>query len=258
MGKGDMTEALPLVSVVMPAYNAEKYIEQAILSVVAQTVPDWELLVLDDGSGDATCAIVERLAARDERITLLKNEENLGVAKTRNRGIALCRGRYIAFLDSDDVWHADKLEKQLACMEAAGADIGYCSYSLIDAHNAKVRADYLVPEQVRYEQLLKENVIGCSTVMLAPSIAKECRFRTDFYHEDYVLWLQLLKEGHVAAGCAEVLVDWRYLQNSRSFDKRKSAKNRWEIYRKCLQLPFMKSAYLMCHYAAAGLAKYRK
>lgn len=246
----------PLVSIIMPAYNAGSYIEEAVRSVIRQTMTDWELIVLDDGSGDETSAIVKRLAAEDSRITLAPNSENMGVAKTRNRGFDLCTGRYVALLDSDDVWHPDKLEKQLARMAQTDADLSYTSYAIVGADGKKIRGDYLVPEQTTFDDLLKTNVIGCSTVMLAAHIVKEHKFNTDFYHEDYVLWLQLLRSGCKAAGCTEVLVDWRYIQNSRSFNKQKAAKNRWKIYRTYLGLSLPKSIWLFANYGVSGLKKY--
>lgn len=246
----------PRVSVIMPAYNAEAYIEAAIRSVMNQTMPDWELIVLDDGSRDGTCGIVEGLAAEDPRVTLVRNSENMGVARTRNRGFDLCSGRYAALLDSDDVWHPDKLEKQLARMEQTGAELSCTSYAIVDADGKKIRNDVTVPEWITFEQLLKVNKIGCSTVMLDARILKEHRFRTDFYHEDYVLWLQLLRSGIRAAGCTEVLADWRYIANSRSFNKKKAAGNRWKIYREYLGLSLPKSLWLFANYGASGLKKY--
>ena len=258
MGEGIKQQALPTVSVVMPAYNAQAFIEQAIGSVIAQTIPQWELLVIDDCSTDDTCAIVEKLASRDGRIRLLRNEKNLGAARTRNRGLEQARGRYIAFLDSDDIWDPQKLEKQLALMEKTGADLSCCSYAIINAENEKVRPDYFVPEEISYKALLRENLLGCSTVILTGEIAKKYRFTVDFYHEDYVLWLQLVKDGFQAVGCPEILVNWRLVENSRSFNKFKSAKNRWSIYRKFLKLSVFKSICLICSYTLAGLRKYRK
>lgn len=248
----------PLVSVIMPAYNAERFIEAAIRSVQNQTVTDWELLVIDDGSVDATCAIVERMAAEDRRVILLRNEANVGVARTRNRGFDLCSGSYVALLDSDDIWHREKLEKQLARHAETGADLTFTSYAIIDAAGSRIRADYLVPPTATLDRLLKENVIGCSTVMLKASVVKKHHFRTDFYHEDYVLWVQLLRSGFKAAGCTEVLVDWRYIRDSRSFNKQKAAGNRWRIYREYLKLPFLKCVWLFANYAAVSLKKYGK
>lgn len=251
-----MEHISPVVTVIMPAYNQERFIEKAICSVQEQTFPDWALLVLDDGSTDATCAVVERLAAEDKRIQLIRNEKNMGVARTRNRGFDLCKTPYVALLDSDDVWLPKKLEKQLALARETGADVVYCSYGIVNPDGKKVRPDYIVPETADFECLLKENVIGCSTVMLSANILREYRFDTDFYHEDYLLWLRLLRDGRRAAGNREVLVRWCLRGDSRSFDKNKSAANRWRIYREYLKLPLGKSLWVFYHYAAASLRKY--
>lgn len=250
-----MTE--PLISVIMPAYNADRFITEAIGSVRGQTHENWELLILDDGSADSTCHLAERFAREDARIRLIRNEKNMGVARTRNRGFDLCRGSYVALLDADDLWHPDKLEKQLALLEQTGADFAYSSYAIVDPSGKKVKADYLVPETVNFRELLKENVIGCSAVILRAELLKQHRFLTDFFHEDYVLWLQLLQNGYRAVGCAEVLVDWRFVENSRSFNKKKAAKNRWRIYRDYLHLPLYKSLWAFGHYAFRSLRKYR-
>lgn len=134
--KIDGIRTAPLVSVIMPAYNAEKYIEEAVSSVLSQTYKNWELLILDDCSSDCTAEIAEYFASLDTRIRLLRNPQNMGVAKTRNRGFDIAKGEWIALLDSDDVWHSDKLEKQLAVAGRAGADIIYCSYALVNESGA--------------------------------------------------------------------------------------------------------------------------
>lgn len=248
----------PTVSVVMPAYNSEAFLEQAIRSVMAQTEENWELLVLDDASQDGTWAAAERLAREDGRIRLIRNEENMGVARTRNRGFELCRGAFVALLDSDDIWHPEKLERQLALLRRSGAALCYCAYEIIGETGEAVRAPYAVPERVDFEELLKENVISCSTVVLRRDIVDAYRFDPGYYHEDYVLWLQILKDGHRAVGCRETLAKWRLNPGSRSFNKLKSAHNRWKIYRDHLRMPFFKSLAAFAAYAAAGLRKYRK
>jgi teichuronic acid biosynthesis glycosyltransferase TuaG len=240
----------------MPAYNCEKYIEAAIRSVIGQTFTDWELIVLDDGSSDSTRTIVERLAAQDPRIVSAPNEKNLGVARTRNRGFDISRGKYVALLDSDDVWRADKLDLQLKKLSAENADLCYCSYAIIDADGNKAKKDYIVPERVDFCGLLNENYIGCSTVLLSREALGKRRFLTDFFHEDYVLWLDLLSDGALAVGCRETLAQWRYIRNSRSFDKKQSAKNRWNIYRKHLELTWLQSTRAFFSYAFRGLKKY--
>jgi teichuronic acid biosynthesis glycosyltransferase TuaG len=246
----------PVVTVIMPAYNVERFIGQAIDSVRNQTFTDWQLLVLDDGSRDGTCDVVQKRAEEDSRIRLLRNEQNMGVAKTRNRGFELCTSPYVALLDSDDVWHPAKLERQLEVMRATGADVCYTSYGIMDASGEKVKQDYLVPEQTDFSGLLKENVIGCSTVMLRGDVVKKYRFETNLHHEDYALWLKLTHDGCQAAGCPEVLVNWRFIQNSRSFDKRKSACSRWKIYREYMHLPLHQSIWAFCNYAISSIRKY--
>lgn len=247
----------PLVSVIMAAYNAEAYIEEAISSVIRQTVSDWELIVLDDGSSDHTFEIMERLGKTDSRIQVLKNARNMGVARTRNAGIDRCSGKYVAFLDSDDIWNPDKLEKQVALAESTGAGIVYCSYGIVDAEGNKNKEDYVVPPETDFERLLRENVVLCSAMMVRAEILNTIRFNPQYYHEDFVLMLDMLKAGHRAVGYTDVLMRWRYIDHSRSFNKRKAAGNRWRVYREYLKLPLMKSIAVMVGYALAGFRKYR-
>ena len=246
------------VSIVMPAYNAESTIRYSIASVCSQTFPNWELLILDDGSVDHTYAEAQKFADLDQRIRLFKEIRNRGVPAVRNHGIALAKGDYIAFLDSDDTWHPDKLRRQLDCIQRTGAQLCYTSYALVSPEGRKVRADYLVPEQLDLKHLLRENFIGCSTVMLSAKVARMHPFRTDFYHEDYVLWLELLQAGYKAVGCREVLTNWCYQENSRSYNKFRSMKNRWRVYRKALKLSLPVSIGYLSGYALAGIRKYRK
>lgn len=213
----------PLVSVIMPAYNAEKYIGEAIASVCVQTYENWELLILDDGSADRTAEIAQAYAQRDARIRVLRNPQNMGVARTRNRGFDLARGEWIALLDSDDRWRAQKLEKQLTLAVHSGSRLLYTSYALFADAEREMRV-YRVPQSVDYRRLLGENVIGCSTVLLHRSLLERLRFREDVFHEDYALWLAILRGVDSAAGCTEVLADWRISEQSRSFDKRAAAK----------------------------------
>ena len=247
----------PKVSVIIPTYNAERYIKETIASVQKQTFDKWELIVIDDCSQDYTFSIVEQIMADDSRIKLQKNEANIGVAKTRNRGIELSQGTYVAFLDADDIWYPEKLERQIELAEKECADIVYSSYDIICADGNKAKGSYIVPEAVSYKELLKENVIGCSSVLVSSHTLKNYRFDTTFYHEDYVMWLQILANGGKAVGCPQILTAWRYMENSRSFNKRSAAKERWTIYRKFCKLPVTKCVALMFSYARAALKKYR-
>lgn len=246
----------PLVSVIMPAYNAEKYIAEAISSVLSQSYTNWQLLILDDCSTDHTAEIAEDFEKADTRIRVLRNPRNMGVAKTRNRGMDMAKGEWVALLDSDDRWHDDKLEKQLVVADSSDADIIYCSYALTDESGEHL-ADYIVPETTDYNAMLKECVIGCSTVLLHYPILACNYFFRDYHQEDYALWLELLSSGYRAAGCRDVLMDYRIVKGSRSRNKLISAKNRWIIYRNVEKLPLTKSIRAFTAYALRGMAKYR-
>lgn len=247
----------PLVSVVMPAYNMERYIEEAIRSVQAQTMEDWELIVVDDCSADGTCAIVEEMAKKDSRIRLLRNEKNMGVARTRNRGLDASRGSYVALMDSDDLWVPHKLEKQLALAQEEKADIVYCSYAFADQDGNKKCNDFIVPKYADMELMLKKNVIGCSMALLTARTAAQYRFTEGYYHEDYVYWLSMIRDGKKAVGNREVLTVYRLHSDSRAANKLASAKNRWKIYRSFLGMSRVKSLYYLVQYALIGVKKYR-
>lgn len=247
-----------IVSVIMPAYNASATIEQSIRSVMAQTYTEWELIVVDDGSADDTCDVVRRLMAEDSRIQLVQNPENKGVSHTRNRGLDLCRGDYVALLDCDDVWFSKKLEKQLVLATESGADVVYCSYGIVDeAGNARCD-DFIVPPQITYRETLSHSVISCSTALLSRRVVDAYRFRTDYYHEDLVLWLEILRDGYTAVGVTEVLAQYRVFEGTRSSNKLKSAARRWVVIRRCMREPLLSSIGAMLRYAWITLRKYKK
>lgn len=253
------TEATsPLVSVIMPAYNMAAFIEEAIASVQSQSISDWELIVIDDCSRDSTREIVGAMAQKDPRIRFLCNEENMGVAKTRNRGMELFRGKYVAFLDSDDYWMPNMLEEMVRRAEETGADIVYCSYKLVDEQGKKVCNDFLVPPETTFEESIVRSVITCSTVLVTAELARENRFPTDMYHEDIAMWFRILREGGVARGVAQVLAAYRQRSDSRSAGKLVSARRRWTIYRHHLKLPVAKCLMTMVQYGFYGVMKYKK
>lgn len=245
------------VSVVMPAYNAEAYIEKAIESVLDQTERSIELLVVDDCSQDGTAAVVEAMAARDDRIHLIRNEKNIGTAGCRNKALDLCSGAYVAFLDSDDVWHPEKVERQIKHLQETGADLCYTSYQVVHQAGSRIRKDYYVIPEVTLKALLKQNWIGCSTVMLTAETAGKYRFPTGFYHEDYVFWLRMLQDGIKAVGVTDVLMYYSFSSSSRAGNKARAAKRRWIVYRKYMNFSLVKTAWYMAHYAIAGVKKYK-
>ena len=243
----------PEVSVIIPAYNSEKTIERAIRSALDQVNVEVELIVVNDCSSDETYHIIKGLAEIDERIKLYSNNQNLGVAQTRNIGCSHAKGKYIAFLDSDDFWELDKLNTQLEVMKSEHAQLSYTSYGIIRDNNKNKFTVYQVPTKIVYQQLLKENVIGCSTVVVESSLMRAHVFQTDYFHEDYALWLELLRTGCIAAGINRPLAYYR--KGGRSANKLKAAKNRYVIYRRLEKLSIVQSLYYMAHYLIAGILK---
>lgn len=243
---------LELVSVIVPVYNAARTIEKTIESILAQSYTSFEIIIVDDCSQDDTFELLKKLQADDQRILLYRNEKNLGVAKTRNFALTKARGTYIAFLDSDDEWQENKLELQLSELEVRKADICYTAYEMMDERKSLTFCQ--VPPQVTYKELLKENSILCSSVLLRKECLKATAFRSEYFHEDFVLWLELLKAGYQAVGIQRSLVG--YKKGGRSANKLLASKNRWVIYRKCEGLSFIQSAYYFLHYTLHGFKKY--
>lgn len=244
---------LELISIVMPAYNAAQYIEQSIESVLKQSYTNWELIIVDDCSVDDTYKIVDKLCLNEERIKLFRMNENSGVAMARNFAISMSRGKYIAFLDSDDLWLPDKLEKQLNLMREKKAVISYTAYRQFSME--KVGNLVSVPEQVTYKQLLKGNVIGCLTVMLDKERLGNLKMK-NARHEDYILWLDILKKGNIAYGLQEDLARYRKSETSLTSNKKRSALWTWQVYRQHQELSFFASIYYFIFYVCKGLLKH--
>ena len=220
-----------MVSIVMPAYNAAKTIRDSIGSIQAQTFQDWELIVIDDGSKDCTADILREMAAADARILFLQNEKNSGASYTRNRAVELASGEWIAFLDSDDMWKPEKLEKQLALAELnPDMVVCYTASSFIDDDGNPY--GYMMPaiERLTYKQLLRKNLMSCSSVMIQASVMKGIRMPNDRMHEDYYVWLTVVKECGVAYGINEPLLVYRLCANSKSSNRFKSAMMLYNSY----------------------------
>lgn len=246
---------MPVVSVIIPAYNCELYLRHAVESALNQTFAELEVLVLDDCSTDRTLALAHQLAQSDNRVKVFSNPQNIGVAETRNRGIQLSKGEYIAFLDGDDIWMPEKLAKQLVRVQQTSSILCYASYSFIDSMGKPVGQPYMVPQTTTYRKLLCENTIGCSTVLLKKEALNSLRFNSIYFHEDYALWLALLRGGGTSCGLTEVLTYYR--TGGRSSNKWKSAKNRWIIYRQGEKMTFLKSLMYLGVYFFKGVKKHR-
>ena len=243
-----------VVSVVMPAYNCEMYIGEAIQSVLAQSVP-LELIIIEDSSGDGTGDVI-RSFLPDERIIYICNEMNAGVAASRNKGMELARGKYIAFLDSDDYWTPDKLERQVAFMEDGAKVLSSTGRELIDEMGVSTGKIIGIPEVIEYKDLLKGNVLNTSGVMILASVAKKYKMTQDHLHEDYIMWLSVLKEHRRAYGMNEPMLKYRVMQGTKSGNKLKSAKMTFGVYRH-IGLNLFQACYYFCHYAMNGIRKYK-
>jgi len=247
-----------LISVVMPAYNAEKTISQAIHSVMDQTFQDWELLVVNDRSEDTTKALVLDLAKSDERICYVENERNLGVSATRNRGVSLASGQWIAFLDSDDKWEPEKLEAQVELIEKSGARFVFTGSAFMDQEGRFLDYCLNVPNKVSFRCLLKQNVISCSSVLIEKALLEKYPMVPGNMHEDYAVWLSVLKnEGIDAYGLDRPLLVYRVSSGSKSGNKGKAALMHWRVYRH-IGLPFVPSIYYFGFYMVRNLKKYGK
>ncbi len=245
-----------LVSIIMPLYNCEKYIAETINSVLSQTYTNWELLIVDDYSADNSVQIVKEFAEKDARIKLCEFEQNVGVATARNKAIELSKGRYIAFLDSDDIWLPEKLAKQIAFMEETNTALSYTAYTVIDEQSNE-QGKFVPPKSLTYNDLLKTNSIGCSTVMYDTNSIGKVYMPNVKKRQDYALWLHILRKTHKSKGLISCLVKYRKYSDSLSSNKLSASKYQWKIYREVEKLSLLKSCYYFVHYAFYGFIKHK-
>jgi glycosyltransferase involved in cell wall biosynthesis len=243
----------------MPLYNCEQFVEASINSVISQSYGDWELIVIDDCSTDNSFQKAKALADSDKRIKLYKMPKNSGVAKVRNRAIEEARGRYLAFLDADDLWHEDKLKLQLAFMKEQRVAFSFTAFDVIDESGENFFGVNEVPLRFGYEDLLKRTAIGCLTVMYDTFEIDKCYFDTTLgKHEDYQCWLEILKKIPYAGGLNEPLAYYRVRNSSLSSNKLIAASYVWKIIYRYQKIPFFKAVYYFSHYAFRAILKYRK
>lgn len=243
------------VTVVTPAYNAADYIGQTIESVLGQTVPCC-MIIVNDKSKDDTLAIAEQYAKQyPDCIQIIDNEQNMGVAASRNSAVNQATTEYIAFLDADDWWSQDKLEQQLAQIKATDADACYSGRELMTAEGESTGKIVHVPEQTDYKSLLKGNVIPCSSVLMKRADALAYPMEHDELHEDYIVWLSMLRDGKKFVGIDEPLLKSRLGEDGKSRNKWKSAKMTYRVYR-YMGISAWKAVYYFVSYALAGVAKY--
>lgn len=247
---------MELVSIIMAAYNAAETIEKAVLSVITQTYQNWELLIIDDCSRDDTMRIMREYAGIDNRIRVFVNESNLGVSRTRKRGLHEAKGQWIAILDSDDAWEADKLEKQMALLTNTETDLVYTGSAFMDNSGKRLNWILHVPDTMTYRDLLKQNRMSNSSIIVRKELYQQYYVTGDYMHEDYAIWLQMLRAGHVVSGIDEPLLIYRLANSSKTSNKLKSARMQWKTYRH-IGLHPVSSVYYMCCYTVRGFIKYR-
>lgn len=244
-----------LVSIITPSFNAEKFVSLAINSVLNQTYSNWELLIVDDCSTDNTVSLVCRYVEFDSRIKLFSLSKNSGAASARNIALDHARGQYIAFLDSDDMWEIDKLQKQLAFMKNKGYAFTFSNYYVMYESGEKTGNIISAPNSLGYNQYLCNTIIGCLTVVIDRKETGDFRMPLIKSSHDMALWLLIMKRGFRAYGINETLASYRLVASSNTSKKWKAARDVWRVYREIESLPLFYSVYCFCGYVLHALNK---
>lgn len=243
-----------LVSIITPVYNSESYICETINSVINQTYPCWELILVDDCSVDSSINVIKPFIERDSRIKLINLSQNSGAAVARNKGIEFANGRYIAFLDSDDLWLPHKLELQLPFMQDNGYPFTFSAYDKIN-EKGKVFGHIGVPDKVCYSDLLKMCSIGCLTAIYDTEYFGKVYMPLIRKRQDLGLWLKLLKQTDYAYGLNKALGQYRVRTDSISANKPNAAKYTWRLYREVEGLNLFNAIYYFTYYSVRGLLR---
>ena len=243
-----------LVSIITPCYNSEKFLDECISSVLNQTYQNWEMLIVDDNSSDNSSILINSYSKKDERIKPLYLNDNIGAAMARNKAISKAKGKYLAFLDSDDVWLPKKLEVQTNFMKKNNCSFVFSSYSVI-SDDEKPKYTISVPEKITYKRYLKNTIIGCLTVMLDKEKFKKIEMPNLRSSHDMALWLNLLKQEKYAYGIQQKLAIYRDHKSSNTSNKFKAAYDVWNVYREHEKLNLLYSIYNFVFYAINALRK---
>lgn len=255
----EQTDGTPLVTVVTPAYRVESRLPDTIESVLAQTMPSLEHLIVDDASPDGTWNVIQRYASQDSRVVAIRLEENAGPAHARNAAIRASRGRYVAFLDADDLWLPHKLERQLAFMRHHDAPLSFSWYERVDDEGQRSGRVVSAPSEVGYRDLLKSNHIGCLTAMYDSNVLGKPEMPSIRVHQDWGYWLALTRTGIVARCVPEVLALYRYSYGQTvSSNKLRTVGYKWRVFRELEGFGVFRSLYYLAHVAIRGYVKMRK
>ena len=241
-----------MISIVVPVYNAAPYIENTVQMVLQQTYQDFELILVDDCSTDNSVALLEELLEqrKDVRLRLVKKERNQGAAAARNTGLDMASGRYIAFLDADDVWLPHRLEAGLRFMEEKKAGFVFSAYEFGDEQARGTGKIVHVPEKLTYRKALSRTVVFTTTTLFDTTLVpKELLRMPTVPSEDTATWWQILRNGHVAYGLDQVLAIYRRPAKSLSSNKLVALQRIWNLYRKQEKLGLFSSAFYFCFWA---------
>ncbi len=220
-----------LISVIIPVYNCEKFIGRTLDSVFAQTYGNFEIVLVDDRSTDESAKIISSYCAQHDNVVYHLQEKNGGAAAARNTALELAQGRYVAFLDSDDVWKPEKTEKQMALMKEKNAFLSYTAIETMDENDKPIKKKRKVKESISYKGLLKNTMIATSSVIVDRNVTKDFRM-PECDGEDYATWLSLLRGNKTAHGINEALVSYRVRKGSLSGNKMGSIREVWNIQTK--------------------------
>jgi teichuronic acid biosynthesis glycosyltransferase TuaG len=246
---------MPKVSIITPCHNSGKFISDTINSVLLQTFSDWEMLITDDCSTDNSVEIIERFVEKDNRIKLIKSDKNLGGAGARNLAIRQAQGKFIAFLDSDDIWEKEKLERQIIFMEKNNYAFSFSQYYIMDEQGNKTEKIIQVPKSIDYKHYLSNTIIGCLTVVIDREKTGNFEMPLIKSSHDMALWLLIMRRGFQAFGMQEILAGYRIVSNSNTAKKWKAAKDVWKVYRKYEKLSLLYSAYCFIGYVFHAIRK---
>ena len=250
------TEDQPTISIVTANHNSARFIDETIKSVQAQSFSDWEMIIIDDNSSDEGIQIIEDYIKKDPRIKLLKNESNLGPAKTRNKGLEIAQGRYICFIDSDDLWYENFLEISLSYLQENSVGFVFSSYERKNEDFTKDNGTFYVHERVSYNDLLKTCPISCLTAMYDTKFTGKVYMPDVLKRQDFGLWLHILKKVPFAYGINQPMAIYRMRDNSVSRNKLHAAKYQWLIYRDVEKLSLYRSCLSLTQWAYFGFKKY--
>jgi teichuronic acid biosynthesis glycosyltransferase TuaG len=242
-----------LVSIITPSYNASKFIEECIRSVLDQSYTNWELIIVDDCSSDNSCEMIRKY--NDKRIQLFELDSNVGAAEARNVAIRQAKGKYIAFLDSDDLWEPQKLEKQISFMQKKDIVFSFSTYQPMSEDGSKLYSIIYAPKIVAYSSYLKNTIIGCLTVVIDREKTGDFEMPNIRSSHDMALWLLIMRRGFDAYGLDENLAKYRIVSTSNTASKWHAAKDVWKVYREIEKLSFFYSSWCFLNYAFNALIK---